>query len=311
MLVVRHPAELPPHPRGTCVVIGMFDGVHLGHQHVIRAALLDAANLGARSVVATFDSHPLSVVNPARAPRLLQTLPQRLRAFAALGCEAALVNVFDAELAAKTGEQFIRELATAAAPLRSVSVGQGFHFGHNRSGNVPLLRTLGAELGFAVHAAAPISTGGEVVSSSRIREALRAGKLSHVAELLGRPYALAGVVQPGDRLARQLGFPTANLAVAGLELPPAGVYAAHTRVLATGRDHPSVLNLGLRPTVTPGETQPRLEVHLLNFDDDLYGQEIEVEFARLVRPERKFAGLDALKNQIELDVAAARRFLGA
>lgn len=310
MLIARQLPDLPPSPRGTCVALGMFDGVHLGHQHVLRAALLDAAHFGARAVALTFDPHPLAVVNPERAPRLLQTAPQRLRAIAALGCWATVVVPFTAEFATRSGEDFVRELARAIGPLRSVSVGEGFNFGHRRSGNVPLLQRLGAELGFATHAASPVSIGGDTVSSSRIREALRAGRLPEVAELLGRPYALAGIVQTGERLARRLGFPTANVAVDGLELPPSGVYAAHVRQVAGGQEHAAVLNLGLRPTVTPGETRPRLEVHLLDFSGDLYGQEIEVEFACPLRPEQKFAGLEALQRQIAEDVAAARRFHG-
>lgn len=311
MLTVNQLAALPPHPRGTCVALGMFDGVHLGHQHVIRAALLDAAHFGARPMAITFDPHPLQVVAPERAPRLLQTVPQRLRAIGALGCQTTLVIPFNPEFAHRSGEDFIRELAAGAAPLRSISVGEGFSFGHRRSGNVPLLRALGSELGFATHAASPVSIGGEIVSSSRIREALREGRLTEVAELLGRPYALAGTVQHGERLARQLGFPTANVPVDGLELPPSGVYAAHVRVVATGFEYAAILNLGLRPTVTPGETLPRLEAHLFDFDGDLYGQEIEVEFAHHLRPELKFSGVDALRRQIADDVASARAFHGA
>jgi riboflavin kinase/FMN adenylyltransferase len=229
---------------------------------------------------------------------------------AASGCNAALVIPFDQGFASRSGEDFIRELAAGAAPLRSVSVGEGFSFGNRRSGNVPLLHTLGAELGFVTQVAPPFSFRGEIVSSSRIRETLRAGRLSEVAELLGRPYALAGIVQPGAQLARQLGFPTANVAVDGLELPPAGVYAAWVQVLRTGNRYPAVLNLGLRPTVTPGETQPRLEAHLLDFSGDLYGQEIEVEFASQLRPELTFSGLDALSRQIADDVVQARAFHG-
>lgn len=309
MVIVRQLADLPPAPRGTCVAMGMFDGVHLGHQHVIRSALIAAAKFGARAAALTFDPHPLSVVRPERAPRLLQSVPQRLRALSALGCHAAIVIPFTRDFAARTGTEFIRDLARHAGPLRSVSVGEGFSFGHQRSGNVPLLRELGAELGFEVHVASSVGVAGEIVSSSRIRESLRAGRLGEVAELLGRPYSLAGTVQAGDRLARQLGFPTANLEVAGLELPPAGVYAAHVH-LASGGEFPAVLNLGVRPTVSGGAAAPRLEAHLLDFQGDLYGQEIEVEFACQLRAERRFPDLAALQRQIAEDVTAARHFHG-
>lgn len=308
MLTLHDPAQLEPCPGGVCVALGMFDGVHLGHQHVVRQAVLDARALGARPVAVTFDPHPLAVVRPEKAPRLLQTPGQRLRALSALGLDAVLLLRFDGELARISGDEFIRRLAVGFGRLRSVTVGQGFHFGHNRSGNVPLLREIGRPLGFVTHAVAPIHIGSERVSSTRIRTALREGRLGMVAELLGRPYALAGVVTRGQQLARQMGFPTANVAVAGLELPPLGVYAARARV--DGRDHRAVLNLGLRPTVDSGETVPRLEVHLFDFEGDLYGKELEVELVRMIRPEKRFTSVEALSEQIARDVIGARQMLG-
>lgn len=285
----------------------MFDGVHLGHQHVIRQALIDARATGAKSVVATFDPHPLAVVRPDKAPRLLQPLAQRIRDIGRLGADAVLVLRFDAEFSRQTGEQFVRALASGFGSLRSFTVGQGFHFGHGRSGNVPLLRTLGRELGFTINAMAPIQIGPEAVSSTRVRTALREGRFAHVAELLGRPYSLSGNVISGDRVGRTLGFPTANIPVEGLELPPPGVYAA--RVRHAGAEYGGALNLGMRPTLGSPEPQLRFEVHLIDFDGDLYGAELEVEFVKQLRAERKFAGLDALKAQIARDVAAARQLL--
>ena len=200
----------------------MFDGVHLGHQHVIRQAHLDARALGARAVVVTFDPHPLAIVAPDRAPQMLQSLAERLRIFEILEMDAALVVQFTAEVSHVTGESFVRELARGFGRVRSCTVGEGFQFGHRRSGDVPLLQRLGQELDFVVHAAAPIQVSDEIVSSTRIRGVLRAGELALVAELLGRPYTVAGQVQHGDQLGRQLGFATANLEVTGLELPPLG-----------------------------------------------------------------------------------------
>lgn len=285
----------------------MFDGVHLGHQHVIRQALIDARASGAKSVVATFDPHPLAVVRPDKAPRLLQSLRQRAREIGQMGADAVLVLRFDPDFSRKTGEQFVRELVVGFGALRSFTVGQGFHFGHGRSGNVPLLRTLGRELGFSVNAMAPIHIGTEAVSSTRVRTALREGKLAHVAELLGRPYTLSGTVVMGDQVGRKLGFPTANIDVSGLELPPFGVYAARVRHGAA--EHIAALNLGMRPTLNSPEPSLRFEAHLIDFEGDLYGAELQVGFVKLLRPERKFAGLDALKAQIARDVAAARELL--
>lgn len=308
MRVLSEPADLGQPRGGVCIALGMFDGVHLGHQHVVRHAVLDAHALGAAAVVVTFNPHPLAVVAPGRAPRLLQSLPQRLRALGNLGLDAALPLHFTPDLARVPGADFIRQLHAGFGRLRSVTVGQGFHFGHMRSGNVPLLRTLGRELGFVTHAAAPIHVGAERVSSTRIRQALREGRLPAVAELLGRPYALAGRVAHGQRLATQLGFPTANIDVPDLELPPFGVYAARVRV---GTDNlPAILNLGLRPTVDQSATSPRLEVHLFDFTGDLYDTEIEVEFVRFLRPERRFNSVTALREQITRDVRAARASLG-
>ena len=306
MIIAKQPSELPRPARGLCFAMGMFDGVHLGHQHVIRSALLDAATYGARTTVITFDPHPLTVVHPERAPLLLQTLDQRLRAIATLGANAVLVNQFTPDFAALTGEEFIRRLQREAGPIRSFSVGHGFHFGHQRSGNLPLLRSLGAELGFTTNACAPVSLGEDRVSSSLVRQSLRAGTLKRVAGLLGRPYSFAGVVQHGDHLGRQLGFPTANLDVRGLELPPFGVYAA--RVRCGDRIFPAALNLGVRPTVHSGR-ELRFEVHLIDFAEDLYGQEIEVVFVAQLRDEKKFNSSEALKAQIARDVVAARSLL--
>lgn len=309
MLVARTPTELPRPAHGLCLALGLFDGVHLGHQHVLRHALAHATTLAGASVALTFDPHPLAVVCPDRAPRLLQPLPQRLRALQSLRLDATLVIPFTTSLASLTGDEFIRGLLREAGTVRSLSVGEGFQFGHRRSGNVQLLRELGATLGFHVHVAPPVSLGGEVVSSSRIRQYLRDGQLDQASELLGRPYALSGVVVRGDQLGRSLGFPTANLEISGLELPPNGVFAVRVRRLATDSDHPAVLNLGVRPTLARSEGELRFEVHLLDFEGDLYGEELEVTFVERLRDERRFPGPDALRVQIATDITAARAIL--
>jgi riboflavin kinase/FMN adenylyltransferase len=285
----------------------MFDGVHLGHQHVIRQARIDARARGAATVVATFDPHPLTVVRPEKAPRLLQSLPQRIATLESQGADAVLVLGFDEALSRKSGEAFVRDLVVGFGGLRSFTVGQGFHFGHGRSGNVPLLRTLGRELGFSVNAMAPIHIGPEVVSSTRVRGALRDGKLGLVAELLGRPYSIVGPVVRGDQLGQSLGFPTANIDVDGLELPPFGVYAARAR--HSGGEFPAAVNLGLRPTLQSPQPLLRFETHLIGFQGDLYGQDLAVELVAFLRPERRFAHLDALKAQIAKDIAAAKKTL--
>ena len=308
MRTLADPSELGRPAAGVCIALGMFDGVHLGHQHVVRQAALDARALGAVPVAVTFHPHPLAVVHPDRAPRLLQSPAQRLRALAGLGMDAALVLRFDRDLAAIDGPGFIHRLAEGFGRIRSVTVGHGFHFGRDRSGNVPLLRSLGRSLGFATHAVAPIHIGPERVSSTRVRSALREGRLGLVAELLGRPYALGGVVVAGRRLARTLGFPTANIDVSALELPPLGVYAA--RAIVEGTRQRAVMNLGCKPTVEGGDATPLLEVHLLDVRPDLYGCELEVEPVRMLRPERRFPSIEALREQIARDAEVARSVLG-
>lgn len=306
--VISNAAELRAGGAPVAVAMGMFDGVHLGHQHVIRSALLNARRLGGLGVAISFHPHPLTVVNPDRSPEYLQSVNQRLRALGALGLDAVLLIRFDLEFSRMGGEAFVRSLARDFGSLRSFTVGQGFHFGHGRSGNVPLLKTLGAELGFVTHAKASLSIGDELVSSTRIRRALRAGELDLVSELLGRPYALAGEVVRGRQLGRQLGFPTANLDVRGLALPPAGVYAARARW--DGKERACVLNIGNRPTVDSGAPELHFEVHLLDYDGDLYGRELEIEFVQFVRTERRFPSLDSLRKQIQADVEATRRLPG-
>jgi len=290
--------------RKISVAIGMFDGVHLGHQQLIRQAVADAEQHEGRAVVVTFDRHPNSVIAPERVPPLIYSPPQKLRAIAALGVDATVIIPFTPEFSRLPADEFVRALARQFAPMHSICVGSTFTFGHRRSGNVALLRQLGDELNFHVHGIAAVSLDQEVVSSTRIREAVRAGELSAASQMLGREYALGSVVARGDELGARLGFPTANLDVAGLLVPPHGVYAAHAYV--EGRAHRAVVNIGVRPTVRSEASQLRVEAHLLDFTGDLYAREMELTFVEKLRDEQKFASLDELRAQITRDVAAAR-----
>lgn len=304
MRIVNHAGELKGGGRKVSVAIGVFDGVHLGHQQVIRQALADAEQHEGLAVVITFDRHPNSIVAPDRVPSLIYSLPQKLRAIEALGVDATWLIRFDEAFSRQPGEDFVRTLARDFGHLQSVCVGREFTFGHKRSGNVEVLQKLGAELRFVVHGLAAVSLDEQAVSSTRIRETIRTGEMDLASQMLGRGYALAGEVVRGAQLGRKLGFPTANLDVRGLVLPPNGVYAVHARV--GGKVFRAALNIGLRPTVGAGLAQ-QVEAHLLDFDGDLYGQELEVTFVERVREERKFPSLDALKTQIERDIEAARR----
>jgi riboflavin kinase / FMN adenylyltransferase len=304
MPTVSSATEIALAGRKACVAIGMFDGVHLGHQQVIRQAVSDAEHHEGLAVAITFDRHPNAVVAPARTPPLIYSLQKRLRTIASLGTDATLLLAFDEAFSRKPGESFIRELARDFAPLHSIAVGSNFLFGHQRDGNVALLQKLGAELKFAVHGLSAVALDNQPVSSTRIREAIRAGSFDRATEMLGREYTLTGASVAGDRLGSQLGFPTANLDVTGLALPPTGVYAIHAYL--DGARHRAVLNIGHRPTVTTSQLQLRVEAHLLEFPSrDLYGKEIEITFVRKLRDEQRFESLDALKAQIQRDIAQA------
>lgn len=307
MKIVSDPNLLECGNRPIAAAIGFFDGVHLGHQAVIGKAIDTARLLKGMALVITFDRHPQNIVAPRRAPRLVQPLPQRLATIESLGPDVMLLYHFDRRFSQQSAEAFIRSLRSALPRMNSLSVGANFTFGHRRSGNLEVLRQFGNDLGFAVHGAEPVTLDGAPISSSRIREAIRRGALREAGLMLGRAYSIAGKVVKGDGLGRQLGFATANLEVAGLVLPPNGVYTAHVR-LASDR-LPAVLNLGVRPTIPAARPTPRLEVHLLDWSGDLYGQDIEVFFDVKLRDEQKFESPKALKSQIAKDVAAARRQL--
>jgi riboflavin kinase/FMN adenylyltransferase len=295
--------ELKTKGKKVCLAIGFFDGVHLGHQQILRQTIADAHKHDSIALALTFDKHPNVIVAPDRAPPLIYSLPQKLRAIASLGMENTLLISFDKAFSEQSGEEFIRCLARDFVRIHSICVGAEFVFGHKRSGKVALLKKLGAELNFQVHGLSSLSLDGETVSSTRIRQAIRDGNFDDASQMLGRPYAISGKVVTGDKLGRQLGFPTANLDVAGLVLPPNGVYAALTR--CKGKLYRVALNIGVRPTVAAGP-QLRVEAHLLDFKGDLYGAELEIEIGEKLRDEKKFASPAALREQIGRDIAAVK-----
>jgi riboflavin kinase/FMN adenylyltransferase len=305
MKTIHAANELRPSGRKVCLAIGFFDGVHLGHQQIIRQTIADARQHEALSLVVTFDRHPSTVVAPNRVPPLIYSLPQKLRVIESLGAEVLLLIHFDTAFSEQSGEIFIRGLARDLGQIQSLCVGSNFTFGHKRAGNVALLKTLGAESHFTVHGMAAVSLDGKVVSSTRIRETIRTGDIDTASQMLGRAYSISGTIVRGDQLGKQLGFPTANVDAAGLMLPPNGVYTVHAAV--QGKTHRAVVNIGLRPTLQNTAPQLRVEAHLLDFDGDIYGQEIEIIFLEKLRDEMKFSSLDALKAQITRDIAEARR----
>lgn len=300
-------AELASIPGPLCLAIGVFDGVHLGHQAVIGRALADARAAGGTAVVVTFSPHPMRVMRPAQAPRLLTSTQHKAQLIKRLGVSELLVIPFTPELSAMPPQDFVLALHRASRPLREICVGRTWSFGRDRAGNLDLLKKLGAEFGFDAIGIEPVEADGVVVSSTLTRAAVEAGDLEKAARLLGREFAILGTVVHGDHLGRTLGFPTANLSAHNEQFPPNGVYAVEA--LLNGRKLPGVVNIGVRPTIANASGERILELHLLDFDADIYGQDVEVSFRRFLRPERKFDGLEALKAQIACDVADARRAL--
>jgi riboflavin kinase/FMN adenylyltransferase len=304
MKIIHALSELATDRAKVCLAIGFFDGVHLGHQQILRQAINDGRQHEASALAITFDQHPNTVVAPDRVPPLIYSLPQKLRTIAELGMDNLWLVHFDKVFSEQTGESFIRGLAKDLGSLHSICVGTNFVFGYKRGGNVALLSRLGEELKFTVHGLAAVSLDGKAVSSTRIREGIQAGRLDEVSQMLGRSYSLTGPVMRGDGLGRKLGFPTANVDVSGLALPPRGVYAVHAEL--AGKAWRAVLNIGFRPTLQNPKPQLQIEAHLLDFQGDLYGQELELKFVDNLRQEQKFASLEELRAQIARDIAQAR-----
>ena len=316
MEVLRDLSACPPPARGTTVTIGAYDGVHLGHRAVVAEVRRRADALGVATAVVTFDRHPASVVRPESAPRLLTDLDQKLELLASTGVDYCLVITFDEARSHEPADEFVREVLAGCLAARVVVVGEDFHFGYRRSGNVALLRTMGAELGFEVDgldlvdAEGRPADGATPVSSTRIRHALVEGDLATANAMLGRAHETRGVVAHGDKRGAELGFPTANVSVPGdILLPADGIYAGWFE-RADGSVHPTAISLGRRPTFYVEAHASLLEAHLLDFEGDLYDEHVKVRFVARLRGEERFESVDALVVQMGRDCDEARRVLG-
>ena len=303
--------EVPAAWQGGVVALGNFDGVHRGHQTLIAEAARQAGALGAPLVALTFEPHPRGFFVPDTGPFRLTLARAKRRLLADYGVQAVLAQHFDAGFAALSADAFLAEVLVKGLGTRHVVCGYDFTFGARRGGNVERLRAEGAARGVGVTVLEPVMREGEIYSSTRIREALRAGMVKEAAELLGHPWEIEGTVELGDQRGRTIGFPTANVALGEHLRPRFGVYAV--RVVVEGDEsqgwRDAVANLGKRPTF--GKLQENFEVHLFDFAGDLYGKTLRVALVDFIRPEMKFAGLDALKAQIAADSEAARRILTA
>ena len=301
-----HDQPVPEAFRGAVLALGNFDGFHLGHQAVVNRAIALGFHMRRPVIVATFDPHPVRYFKPDVPPFRLTTLEQREELFSHAGADAMLVFHFGKELAATTAEGFVADVLAGRLGASGVVTGDDFTFGKGRTGSIAMLREVGARHGIVAEAVAPVLYDGERISSGRIREALEAGDIATTTHLLSRDFAVEGVVQRGDQRGRELGYPTANLALRDYQRPKYGIYAVRV-TLDDGSEVPGVASFGVRPTFEP--TVELLEAHLFNFEDDLYGRTIEVGLHAYIREEKRFENLDTLVAHMREDEAAARKLL--
>ena len=309
MKILHDISDLAALPGPLFLAIGVFDGVHRGHQAVISTSARHAHSADGTPVVATFDPHPMKITRPKDAPHLLTATQHKIALIRQLGVAHLLVIPFTREFSQTPPAEFVQQLVRHSRPLREICVGHEWSFGKNRAGNLDLLQKLGAQFEFSVVGIPPVSVNGHVVSSTAIRQAIEHGDFARAAEMLGRDYTILGTVVHGEAVGNKIGFPTANLSAHSEQFPPNGVYFAEGWI--EGVRHHGVINLGVRPTVARGQPQRTLEIHLLDFDRDIYGEDVEVRFLKFLRPEKKFDSVDALKAQIAADVKQARDLCAA
>jgi riboflavin kinase/FMN adenylyltransferase len=291
--------------RPTVLTLGVFDGLHLGHQLIMRTVVERARAAGAVPTVITFDPHPRAVLHPESAPPLLQTFDQKIEGLGVLGIEQTIVVRFTKQFADQSAEDFIKDVVMDRLHAREVYLGKGFAFGHSRAGNIELLRRLGDELGFVAGEVPEVKLRGRRVSSSKIRELLARGQVNLARRMLGRPYGVEGRVERGSERGHQLGFPTANLHPRNRVIPRNGVYVTGT--LIDGQWRRSVTNIGIRPTFGDA-SEPSVETFVMNWDGDLYGDVVRVRFLYRLRDERRFSSVEELKTQITRDVTRAESY---
>jgi riboflavin kinase/FMN adenylyltransferase len=302
---IFHGTENANIARPTVLTLGVFDGLHLGHQRIMQKVVERARAAEAVPTVITFDPHPRAVLHPESAPPLLQTLDQRLAAFQVLGIEQAIVIRFNREFAAQDARAFLRETVFERLQAKEVYLGKGFAFGKNRGGNIDLLREMSKELGFTADEVDEVRLNDQRISSSVIRQLLAEGEINRARRMLGRPYGVEGVIIRGARRGRTIGFPTANLHPQNRVIPKFGVYATATLINDEWRR--GITNVGVRPTFE-NEAEPSIETYIFDYKGDLYGDVLRVRFLHRIRDERKFGGIDELKAQIERDTRRALNY---
>ncbi|HET6892096.1 MAG TPA: bifunctional riboflavin kinase/FAD synthetase [Pyrinomonadaceae bacterium] len=305
MMRLFHGTDNAEIQRPTVLTLGVFDGLHLGHQLIMRTVVERARAVGAVPTVITFDPHPRAVLHPESAPPLLQTLDQKVEGFGVLGIEQTIVIRFTEEFSLIPAEGFLEDVVKERLQAREVYLGRGFAFGHNREGNIDLLRRVSGRLGFVAGEVPEVRVRNQRVSSSKVRQLLREGKVNLARRMLGRPYGVEGRVTRGQERGHVLGFPTANLHPQNRVIPANGVYVTGT--LIEGQWRRSVTNVGTRPTFET-ETEPSVETFVMNWSGDLYGDVVRVRFLYRLRDEKRFASLEELRSQIEKDVKRAENY---
>jgi len=291
--------------RPTVLTLGVFDGLHLGHQLIMKTVVDRAKAIGAVPTVITFEPHPRAVLHPESAPPLLQTFDQKIEALGVLGIEQTIVIHFDQAFSRIRAADFLREVVVDRLHAKEVYLGRGFFFGHNREGNIDLLRGVSSQLGFIADEVPEVRLRGKRIGSTMIRQLLTDGRVNLARRMLGRPYGVEGPVMRGDARGVDLGFPTANVQPHNRVIPRQGVYVTST--LIEGQWRRSVTNIGVRPTFGDA-LEPSVETHLINWSGDLYGDVLRVRFLHRLRAEKKFGSIDELKAQIERDIARAERY---
>lgn len=304
MQIIRDLDSLQPYP-SPVVTLGNFDGVHVGHQLILRTAIDRARATGGSALAVTFDPLPSKVLNPVRAPRLIMTPEDKHELLRSFGLGGVIVLTFTQELSMLSPEEFVREYLRHRIGASAVVIGHNVSFGHARAGNADRMQRLGRELGFETTVVGPVERDGIVVSSTQVRQLISAGEVKRAAALLGRPHFLRGLVEHGRERGRTIGFPTANIRSRTECLPADGVYA--TRIVVDDGSYPSITNIGMRPTFS--EPERTIETHIFNFNRDIYDREVKLEIAERIRPERKFDSAQALAAQISADLQRAREIL--
>jgi riboflavin kinase/FMN adenylyltransferase len=305
MLLITNLSKITTRFPNSVITLGNFDGIHLGHQELVRMVIRRAREINGQSMVVTFRPHPLKVLAPEKCPPLISIYEEKVQLFEKLGIDVLVKIPFSLHFAEMSPREFVKDILCDLLGAKDIFVGYNYKFGKGREGNTRTLRQMGEEYGFSVHEVEQISLDGEVISSTKIRQLLKAGEVEHAAKLLGRPYAITGIVIKGDSRGKTLGFPTANIASKHAIIPSNGVYAV--KLLAREKCLNGVVNIGLRPTFDTKSLA--IEVHVFDFNEDLYGEEITLFFIRKLREEKKFETAEALIGQISKDIGTAREIL--